>query len=107
MFFLVIGGTKTIKHPGISAAGASHELLPYTAALDAEYICLGKTLSLDSIPVSPAGIVSPALISRKCLELLKMPVRVINAGAPVTPQLSDEWMTDLGALPAESVVSSR
>ncbi len=103
MFFLVIGGTKTIKHPGISAAGASHELLPYTAALDAEYICLGKTLTLPSVPVSPAGIVSPALITRRCLDLLKMPLQVINAGAPVTPQLSEEWMTDLGALQAESV----
>ena len=103
MFFLVLGGTETIKHPGISAAGASPDLLPYTAALDAEYICLGKTLSRDTIPVSPAGIVSPALITRKCLELLKMPVQIINAGAPIKPQLDDKWMLDLETKPAKSV----
>ena len=64
LFLLVISGTDTINHQGISAAGASHEMLPYTAALDAEFIYHGYTKTLDKLPVSPNGIVSPALISK-------------------------------------------
>ena len=86
LFILIISGTETIKHPGISAAGASHEMLQYTAALDAEFIYHGRTKTLDSLPVSPEGIVSPALISKACLNLLEIPVVIIDAGAHIKPQ---------------------
>lgn len=86
LFILVISGTDTIKHPGISAAGASQEMLKYTAALDAEFIYHGKTKTLPELPVSPTGIVSPALISKACLKLLDIPTVIIDAGAHIKPQ---------------------
>lgn len=85
-FILIISGTDTIKHPGISAAGASHEMLKYTAALDAEFIYHGELKTLDKLPVSPSGIVSPALISKACLNLLGAKITIIDAGAHVKPQ---------------------
>ncbi|MBT6844106.1 MAG: TIGR00303 family protein [Candidatus Melainabacteria bacterium] len=86
LFILVISGTDTIKHPGISAAGASQEMLKYTAALDAEFIYHGQTKTLDQLPASPNGIVSPALISKACLSLLGIPSVIIDAGAHIKPQ---------------------
>lgn len=86
LFILIISGTDTIKHPGISAAGASQEMLRYTAALDAEFIYHGQTKTLDKLPVSPNGIVSPALISKACLNLLGIPSVIIDAGAHIKPQ---------------------
>ncbi len=86
LFILVISGTDTIKHPGISAAGASQELLPYTAALDAEFIYHGYTKTLDKLPVSPNHIVSPALISKACLNILNIPLVIIDAGTHIKPQ---------------------
>ena len=86
LFLLVISGTDTIKHQGISAAGASHEMLPYTAALDAEFIYYGHTNTLDKLPVSPNGIVSPTLISKACLNLLGMDILIVDTGAHIKPQ---------------------
>ena len=86
LFILVISGTDTIKHPGISAAGATQDMLKYTAALDAEFIYHGKVKTLPELPVSPDGIVSPALISKACLNLMHIPSIIIDAGAHVKPQ---------------------
>ena len=86
LFILIISGTDTIKHPGISAAGATQDMLKYTAALDAEFIYHGKVKTLPELPVSPDGIVSPALISKACLNLMHIPSIIIDAGAHVKPQ---------------------
>ncbi len=102
LFLLVISGTDTIKHQGISAAGASHDLLPYTAALDAEFIYYGYRTSMSSprnehntadgtlwtgsLPVSPNGIVSPALISKACLNLLGIDILIADTGAHIKAQ---------------------
>lgn len=86
LFLLVISGTDTIKHKGISAAGANHEMLPYTAALDAEFLYHGHTKSLDKLPISPSGIVSPALISKACLNLLGIDILIVDTGAHIKPQ---------------------
>lgn len=81
-FTLVIAGTEVIKHPGISAAGASHEKLPYTAAWDSEFLFDGD---IKKLPVSPAGIISPAVISKACLQMLGADLQIINAAAPIAP----------------------
>ncbi len=104
MFILVLGGTEVIKHAGISAAGASQELLAYTAALDAEYIVHGKTLTLESLPVSPLGIVSPAAITKTCLDKLGIKPIIVNAGAPIKPQVD---CIDLSTVPACSPETGR
>jgi uncharacterized protein (TIGR00303 family) len=85
-FILIISGTDLIKYPGISAAGASQDLLKYTACLDAEFIYHGELKTLKRLPVSPSGIVSPALISKACLNLLDTKITIIDAGAHVKPQ---------------------
>jgi uncharacterized protein (TIGR00303 family) len=85
-FVLVIAGTELINTPGISAAGASSELLKYTPALDAEFIYYGQTKTLEKLPVSPSGIVSPALISKACLNILGAKIHIINLGAHQKPQ---------------------
>lgn len=90
LFVLVIAATEVINHQGISAAGASQEMLPYTAALDSEYIELGEVKSLGSLPVSPAKIVSPAIISKACLNLTNSKHMIIDAGAMVKPKIPFE-----------------
>jgi uncharacterized protein (TIGR00303 family) len=90
-FFLVLAGTELIKHKGISAAGANQDLLKYTAALDAEYIYHGETKTLKNLPVSPNSIVSPAIITRACINLLReigwdIEIRIFDLGAFIKPQ---------------------
>lgn len=85
-YILIISGTDLIKYPGISAAGASQEMLKYTACLDAEFIYYGHLKTLDKLPVSPAGIVSPALIAKACLNKLSAKITIIDAGAHIKPQ---------------------
>ncbi|MCE2928865.1 MAG: TIGR00303 family protein [Candidatus Caenarcaniphilales bacterium] len=86
LFILIIAGTDLIEEPGISAAGINHEMLKYTAALDSEFIYHGKVLSLDSLPLSPNKIVSPALISKACLNILGFDILIIDSGAHIKPQ---------------------
>ena len=104
-FSLVLSGTKTIKHEGISAAGASHDLLPYTSALDAEYLEFGEVKSLDNVPVSPNGIVSPVLITKACLELTGAEYKIIEAGSHIKPQINLNLANyiDLEMRPSESI----
>lgn len=85
LYVLAIAGTDLINHQGISAAGANHEMLKFTAALDAEFIVHGKTLSHESMPLSPSGICSPALIAKACLNLLDSRIVIINLGAHIKP----------------------
>lgn len=86
-FFLVISGTDLVNIPGISAAGKDAEALKYTATLDAEYVYAGKTFSKPELPVSPSGIISPAYLSRKLIEKFSYEVKIINAGAFISPQV--------------------
>ena len=112
-FLLLISGTELIKYPGISAAGESHEALRYTAKLDAEFVTgddvilsprSGREdpayqnissstgslrpfqgLKMTHLPVSPHGIVSPALISKACLSLLEAEILILDLGAHEKP----------------------
>lgn len=61
-------------------------MLKYTAALDAEFIYQGECKTLDYLPVSPSGIVSPALISKACLNLLNAEILIVDLGAHIKPQ---------------------
>jgi uncharacterized protein (TIGR00303 family) len=79
-FILVCSSTELSNIEGISAAGANPEAQKLTPSLDAEFIALGKTLSADTLPVSPEGIISPAIISKACLNLLGAEIVIVNAG---------------------------
>jgi uncharacterized protein (TIGR00303 family) len=86
-FYLVISGTDLVNIQGISAAGKDTEALKYTATLDAEYVYAGKTFSKPELPISPSGIISPAYLSRKLIEKFSYEVKIINAGAFISPQI--------------------
>ncbi len=87
-FLLAVGSTQTSDVPGISAAGSTPEMRRLTPAVDAEALVLGRTVSGDRIPVSPAGIVSPVVITRASLPFLDCRVTVVDCGsfrAPAIP----------------------
>ncbi len=73
--------------PGVSAAGASPELIPYTAAADVEAIVYGQALCLGKIPENPVGPPSPVIITMAALTELNAPFLVVDAGNAITPKV--------------------
>ena len=86
-FSLVISYTETCEIPGITIAGADKEFLKFTSPADAEYLSYGKCRCIDSIPVSPDGKPTPALLTRVALNTAKIPHFVINAGSKLSPDV--------------------
>jgi len=83
----VIGSTLTSTIPGISIAGASPSATLYTPSLDMEYLILGRTLSRNTIPITPEGIPTPAVITRAILKIANIPYLIINAGSYLEPKV--------------------
>ena len=100
LFILVIATTDVSLIPGITVAGATPELTHFTPAADAEFLILGKCKSINTIPVTPDGIPTPAIITRASLELVKIPRIVVNAGSRVVPKLP---VIDLGGEPGKDI----
>ncbi len=70
LFILVIGTTDTSLVPGITiAGGAKPELTHYTPAADAEYLVLGRCWVIPTVPMTPDGKPTPALITRAAIKL--------------------------------------
>jgi uncharacterized protein (TIGR00303 family) len=89
-FWCVLGHTDTCLLPGISSAGATEELRPYTPAADAEVIALGAPACLPRLPSNPLGAPGPAGITRAALQLAGIDARLVAAGLriwPATPVL--------------------
>lgn len=86
LFTLVLSFTKTCEIPGITVAGAQPAVLKFTAAGDAEYIHYGKCKSIDTIPMTPDGKPTPALLTRASLLASKMPYQFVDAGCLISPQ---------------------
>jgi len=84
-FALALGCTETSDVPGISAAGATAHLRRMTPAVDAEALVLGHTVSGARIPVSPAGIASPVVLTRAALSFLNSDTVVVDCGSFVPP----------------------
>ena len=87
LFTCTIATTRTAQIPGVSAAGASVELIPYTAAADVEAIIHGRALCLGKIPENPVGPPSPVIITMAALRRLRAPFLVIDAGNEITPKV--------------------
>ncbi|MCS7130225.1 MAG: TIGR00303 family protein [Archaeoglobaceae archaeon] len=87
LFTLVIGNTRTAEVPGITVAGANPELVKYTPPADAELLYHGKCLSISSVPATPDGKPTPALISYTALRLTKIPILVVDSGLMVKPKI--------------------
>ncbi len=103
-FYLCLGSTSISDLEGISAAGSTPELRRLTPAADAEALVLGETKSLEKLPVSPIGVVSPVVITRACLQLADILPQVVNCGAFVPPRIPH---LRAGDRPADSVSSGK
>ena len=84
-FSLVVSYTETCEIPGITIAGADKEFLKFTSPADAEYLSYGKCRCIDSIPMSPDGKPTPALLTKVALNTARIPHFVINAGSKISP----------------------
>jgi len=87
LFTCTIASTETALIPGISAAGASPELIPYTAAADVEALVYGQALCLEKIPENPVGPPSPVIITIAALRELNAPFFIVDAGNAITPKV--------------------
>ena len=87
-FCLVISYTETSEIPGITIAGADKEFLKFTSPADAEFLRHGFCKCIDSIPMSPDGKPTPALLTKVALDSAKIPHFVINAGSKIHPDVS-------------------
>ncbi len=87
LFSLVISYTETCEIPGITFAGANTDLIKYTPPADAEYLYYGNCKSIKTIPMTPDGKPTPALLTKTSLESSSIPHVVINAGSKIPPQL--------------------
>ncbi len=76
-FACVLGFTETCLIPGISAAGLTPEARRFTATGDGEVLLSGYSRRL---PTAPEGYPSPVVISKAVIELLQLPVWVLDAG---------------------------
>ena len=86
-FLFTISYTETATIPGLTIAGANTELIKYTPAADAEYIYFGKCKCIDTVPATPDGKPTPAIITKTALELANIPITVIDSGVPIKPSL--------------------
>lgn len=91
MFLLFIGGTEIAKIPGLSAAGASIDILPYTAASDSDMLFHDRPITVKGVPLDPQGHPSPAIITRAAVLEAGFSVQVVNVGTFVeqlTPHIT-------------------
>jgi len=86
-FILAISYTETSTIPGLTVAGANTELLKYTPAADAEYIYYGRCKCTDTIPATPDGKPTPAIISKTALEFSNIPISIVDSGSKIKPIL--------------------
>ncbi len=77
--------TDTAMIPGITAAGASPELTPYTPPLDAELVHTGRIITLDSIAMTSDAIPTPGIITRAVLTLSDFREFYVDAGSRISP----------------------
>lgn len=86
-FVCVISYTETCEIPGITIAGADAKLIKYTPAADAEFLYHGECKCIDTVPATPEGKPTPALITRAALKSADIPLTVVDAGSKVKPDL--------------------
>ncbi len=87
LFICTIATTETAVIPGISAAGATPELICYTAAADVEALYYGKARCLDKVPENPQGPPSPVIITMAAREAVNCPMIIVDAGNSIRPQV--------------------
>ena len=94
MFIVFIGETELAKIPGLSAAGADVNALPYTGPSDADVLYFGKPRCVNTIPVDPQGHPSPTVIAKAAIDEAHLPLCVACAGNSVNPACPFEKITE-------------
>lgn len=90
-FLVVTGTTETATIDGISAAGADPAATYHTPAADLELLEYGDTVFAPSVPVSPSGCPTPAVITRSVRELVGFDLLAVESGlatATATPTVT-------------------
>ena len=77
---LPAGTTETALIDGISAAGASPELMAHTPSADVEILEYGAPTTAPVTPVSPTGCPTPAAVTRAVREVVEFDLAVVDAG---------------------------
>ncbi len=87
LFSLVISYTETSEIPGITVAGSNPDFIKYTSPADSEYLHYGSCKCIDSVPMTPDGKPTPAILTKVALESASIPHVVINAGSKILPDI--------------------
>jgi len=87
LFSLVISYTETSEIPGITIAGTNLDFIKFTSPADSEYLHYGTCKCIDSVPMTPDGKPTPALLTKVALESASIPHIVINAGSKIIPDI--------------------
>ena len=87
LFSFVISYTDVCEIPGITVAGANLEFVKFTPPADAEFLHYGYCKCLNTIPMTPDGKPTPAILTKVALEAASIPHVVINAGSKVLPEV--------------------
>ncbi|MDR3353867.1 MAG: TIGR00303 family protein [Synergistaceae bacterium] len=85
VFFLFISGTEISKIPGLSAAGANPDVIPFTSPADADVVRFGFPKAIDCFPLDPQGHPTPAIITRAAVIEAGIPVSVVRCGSYLPP----------------------
>lgn len=88
IFLCVLAHTDTCLIPGISAAGTTEQIRPYTPAADAEALVYGTPRCIRGLPSNPLGPPGPAGITRAALQLAGLQPRFVAAGLRVLPDVA-------------------
>ena len=102
VFVCVISYTATSEISGLTVAGANPELVKYTPAADVEFLCHGRCSCIDVVPATPDGKPTPALITRAALQLARIPLLVVDAGAKVKPSIP---YVSFGVEPGRNIIN--
>ena len=87
LFSLVISYTETSEIPGITVAGSNLDFIKFTSPADSEYLHYGTCKCIDSVPMTPDGKPTPAILTKVALESASIPHVVINAGSKILPDI--------------------
>ncbi len=79
-FVVTVGTTETGLIDGISAAGATPDVMSHTPSADVEILEYGRPVFAPFVPVSPSGCPTPSLITRAVMDLIDFEHRIVDAG---------------------------
>ena len=94
MFLLFISETALAKIPGLSAAGANLDALPYTAPADADMLFYDRPKVAPSLPFDPFGHPSPALVTRAALLEAGFDAATVRVGTSIAPASPHETISE-------------